>query len=169
MRGNNQHQPQPRRTCPLPLGLIHHLCQFAASLRGLKFIVLTSHFLSSPTLTSLLQTATRTHQSCPPHKLKTQHTHFRLIKPLPSPLTFRHPKQPPTQHTHPRPINLSPPLSTLWHPKQPPTSVHRHLDPRKLARWQSPDQLPCLCLSPATCPSSPAETPWTTSYASMRR
>jgi hypothetical protein len=117
VRGNNQHQPQPRRTRLLPLGLTHRLRQFAASLRGLKFIVLTSHFLSSPTLTSLLQTATRTHQSCPPHKLKTQHTHSQPITPSPSPSTFRHPKQPPTQHTHLRPIKLSPPLSMLRHPK----------------------------------------------------
>ena len=171
VRGNNQHLPQPRRTRPLLLGQTHRLRQFAASLRGLKFIALTTHFLSSPTLTNLLQTATRTHRSYLTHNLKTQHTHFRPIKPSPSLSTLRHPKQPLTQHTHLRPTNLSPPLSTLRHPKQPPTSAHRHLDPRDLARWQSLDQPPCLRLGPATHPPSPAkgETPWTTSYASTRR
>jgi hypothetical protein len=152
VRGNNQHLPQPRRTRLLLLGQTHHLHQFAASLCGLKFIALTTHFLSSPTLTNLLQTAMRTHQSYPPHKLKTQHTHFQPIKPSPSPSTFQHPKQPPTQHMHLQPTNLSPPLSMLWHPKQPPTSVHWHLNPCDLARWQSLNKPPCLRLGPAEEP-----------------
>src|SRR5216683_6084539 len=145
MRRNNQHQSQHQHNHLLPLSQTHHLHHFATSLCGPKYIALTSHFLSSLTLTNLCLTAMMMHQSYLPHNLKTQHTHLQPIKPLPFP-------------------------SMLWHPKQPPILAHQHLNPHDLAQWQLLDQLPCLCLGPTMCPPSPAkrETSWMTSYVSTR-